>query len=509
MSFLIPILLWAIIPLLLFLFASPKSITVQTHIMILILLLIALARPIQKQQAQELSIDAREIIIAIDISRSMQAKDILPTRYLFAKETAKHLLLNNTTDYIMLFAFTSNPLLLSPPSTDHLLAVRSLESLNPAFILTKGTSLKTLFTKLSSLSPGPKTLVLMTDGGEEKSSEMLADLLNANDISLITLALGSKQGTTISQKNGTMVKDKEGNLIISRLNPILTTLTKRLNGAYLMPSYTPQKSAEEIADILESQARTQTIKKRYYRYKELYQVPLFLALLLFLLLHTRGVKYLLVFFTFLHLPLQASVLEGYYLYQSYQSYKHADYRQTKQLLKKVKTPSLQSRILLANTYFKEGDYKKAIAMYHSIKSTSASIKQQLYYNTANAYVFLHQYAKAKTNYIKSLQLGFDEDALHNLKLIIFLENKTSAPLGIAHPKSQSSQTSKSENQNKNNKREEDKPSSSSGAGTGAKQKQKKEKPHTLITDSNPQKQPLGSKVYELINKGYIYETAPW
>jgi len=514
-SFLMPLFLWLVIPFIVFFMKSPKSITIQTHILILILLLIALARPIQKEVLQEANIGMQDIIIAIDISYSMQANDLSPTRYLFAKKTIKHLLSRNATDHVMLIAFTSNPLLLSPPSTDHALVGLALDNLNPEFILTKGTSLKRLFKKLSSLPSTPKTLILMTDGGEESNVEELVQLLDTSDIALVTLALGSKQGTTVSKSDGSVLKNKEGNLVITHINPLLHTLTQQLNGTYLSASVTPEATAKEINTALKENEKTHRIQKEQHHYKDLYQIPLLLATLLFLLLHTRAVKYLIILFTFLGLPLQASLIDEYTLYQSYAYYNNKDYNKTKQRLKEIDQPSLQSQILLANTHYKEGNYQRAIQIYSSIKSTSPSIKQELYYNTANAYVYLHQYTKAKIYYIKALQLGFDTDAIHNLKITMFLEDTTSASLGIAHPKSQSAQTSKSENQDKKKEeKEEDKPSSASSSGAGAtskekKKKQEKQKKHTLISNDKPQKQPLGSKVYELINKGYIHETQPW
>jgi len=510
MSFLMPIFLWLIIPFIVFFIKGPQKIVIKIHTLVLILLLLSLARPIQEEVLQKTNIHSQDIIIAIDISYSMHAKDISPTRYIFAKKTINHLLSRNATDNVMLIAFTSNPLLLSPPSTDHALILTALESLNPEFILTKGTSLKKLFTKLTSLSQTPKTLILMTDGGEEKDTDSLALMLQTSNISLVTVALGTKRGTTVSKKDGTMLKDKEGNLVISRRNPLLKDLTQQLKGTYLTASSSPLSIAQDIDTALKEHTKIQTIQKEQYYYKELYQVPLFIATLLFLLVHTRAVKYLILVFTFLGLPMQASILDDYYLHQSYKSYKSKAYKDTKGTLKSIKAPSLQSKILLGNTYYKESSYQKAIQVYTSIKSTSPQIKQQIYYNTANAYVHLDRYNKAKTYYIKTLQLGSDTDALHNLKLTMLLTDEKSASLGIAHPKSQSSQTSKSESnkKNKDEKREEDQPSSSSGSGAKETSKEKQNK-NKLISNDSPQKQPLGSKVYELINKGYIYETQPW
>ena len=129
---------------------------------------------------------------------------------------------------------------------------------------------------------------------------------------------------------------------------------------------------------------------------------------------------------------------------------------------------------------------------------------------ANTYVHLGIYSKAKSYYIKTLQLGKDDDALTNLKLIALLPDKKNNTLGMAHPKSQGSQSSKSESSqaDSKHKRKEDSPSSGSGSGGGSKSKSKQKK-HKLIPDKTSQRHPLGSKVYELINKGYIRETKPW
>ena len=510
MSFLMPMFLWLIIPFGVFLFKVPHKVILKTHIIILILILLALARPVEKEVLQKANIKTKNIIIAIDISYSMHAKDLSFSRYIFAKKTIKHLLTQNATDTIMLIAFTSNPLLLSPPTTDHALIAMALDNLNPEFVLTKGTSLKKLFTTLASLPKTDTTLILMTDGGEEEKVAPLRDILKMSDISLITLALGSQGGTTIHKKDGSLIKDKEGNLVVTRINPLLKDLTQQLNGSYLTAAASPKSTAQDIRASLKKHSTMQTLEKKQVYYKELYQIPLFIATVLFLLLYTSAVKYLIILFTFLGLPLQASLIDDYYLHQAYQNYEKGAYQESARSVHKIDTVSVQSQILLANTYYKEGDYTKAIQIYSSIQSTSLHVKQQLYYNIANAYVHLKTYTKANAYYIKTLQLGFDADALHNLNITILLKEEKLAALGIAHPQSQNAQTSKSNatKKTKKEKRKEDQPSSSSGSGAEESSKEKENK-NKLISQDSPQKHPLGSKVYELINKGYIHESHPW
>ena len=169
MSLMYPSFLWLMIPLaILFYRDKNRKLVPVGHLTVLVLVLLALARPVITEGLQERKIEAKDIIIALDVSYSMRARDIQPTRYEFAKKTIEAFLKLNPKDNIMLIAFTSNPLLLSPPTTDHALIMLALESLNPNNIMTKGTSLKKLFAKISTLKRSENNLILMTDGGEEE-----------------------------------------------------------------------------------------------------------------------------------------------------------------------------------------------------------------------------------------------------------------------------------------------------------------------------------------------------
>ena len=517
MTLLMPAFLWLLIPIgLLFLTQKVKSVQSSGHILVLALLVFALSRPAIHEGLQESRIEAKNIMVAVDVSYSMRAKDIVPDRYSFAKATINAFLEQNAKDNIMLVAFTSNPLLLSPPTTDHVLIATALKSLNPDYILTKGTSLQKLFRMVSSLKGAERTLILMTDGGEGENVQALAETLNVANVKLIVLGLGTTAGATIEKPDGTLVKDEKGHLIVSRLHPMLQTLTQAVDGTYLSVSSSAKATADTLQNTLNSLSQAhQEISKKQQRHKELYQIPLLLAALLFLLLHTRAVRYLLPLFLLLGLQAEASVWDGYYLHTAYTQYAQGDFNATKKSLKKIDDRSLQSQLALANTYYRLGQYKKAVSLYNSIRSTSVTVKQQLYYNRANAYVMLGLYDKARRDYSKVLQLGEDADAEHNLNLVALLERKEVADLGIAHPKSQNSNVSKSQKQDKTeeekNAREEDQPSSGSGSG-GEQQKKKikeQQKKGKLQMDEQAEQQPLSSKVYELINKGYIRETQPW
>ena len=510
MTFLYPCILWLLFPLAILLWRAKQNVVLFTHIIILMLIVISLARPVEEQALEKANIKAKDIIIALDASYSMRATDIPPSRYDFAKETIKLLLEKNPSDNIMLMAFTTNPLILSPPTTDHRLISIALDNLNPEFILTKGTSLKRLFSKLKTMQVGHKNLILITDGGEESALSKITPHLLDLDVSLTILALGSTQGATIQNNDGSLLKDKQDNLVISRINPLLKDLVSLVGGEYLTASGSAKATANDVDTALRhKQTEAQLIQKMQRHYAERYQYPLVLALLLFLILHTRAVKYLIIFFAFFGLQAEASFWDLYHLNKAYTMYEKEAFSTSKEHLKRIEVISLQSKLALANNHYKLREFKHAITVYKSIRTTSVNIKQQLYYNIANAYAQLESYDKAKVYYTKTLQLGEDSDTSYNLNLVALLKDKKDASLGIAHPKSQSASSSKSESQDseKDETRDEDKPSSGSGGGeSSAKKKPEQSK---LTSDENAEQHPLGSKVYELINKGYIRETQPW
>jgi Ca-activated chloride channel family protein len=509
MSLLYPHFLWLLFPLVLLLMRYATSLVQKVHLIILILLTIALARPVVESVLQQSDIASKDVIIALDVSYSMQAEDINPSRYLYAKETIKHFLTLNPTDNVMLVAFTTNPLLLSPPTTDHQLLLVALENLNPEYILTKGTSLKKLFEKLTAIGTTQKQLLLITDGGEERESQVLRQTVANSGASVTLLALGSTTGTTLRQKDGTLLKDEEGSLVISRLNPHLKALVASVNGTYIPANHSPQKSAHEISKILKDKhTHKQKVQKLQKHYMELYPFALMLAVLLFLVLHTRAQKYLIALFLFLGLHAQASILDTPYLHLAYKSYAKHDFNTTLHMLQHINQPSLHSQIALANTYYRQGAYTEAIMIYSSIRSTSPQIKQQLYYNIANAYAKKASYTKARLYYTKALQLGLDEDARHNLQIVALLEDRKNAKLGKGRPKSQDTSSSKSESQDEQPSRKKESGSSGSGSATQSKST-KQEESKQLQESGSKQRHPLSSKVYELINKGYIRETQPW
>ncbi len=512
MTLLYPYFLWLLIPLTILWYYRPRKLADSVHLIILILITLSLSRPIIEQQPLKGEIEARDIIIALDLSYSMHATDITPDRYTYAKETIHQLLASNHTDNIMLIAFTTNPLLLSPPTTDHALISLAMESLEMDNILTHGTSLKKLFEKVAILPMQEKTLILLSDGGEEKELPKLQKILREHAITPIVLALGTRSGSTIEQKDGSLLKDAEGDLVISRINPQLETLAQQSNGHYIPAPSTPQAAAEALQSQIDALTiERHTINKMQHQHTELYQFPLAIAVLLFLILHTRAVKFLLPLAALWGIQANASLFDIHTLHQAYEQYRSGDFNATERSLSRINTPSLQSQMTQANTYYKQGRYSKALITYRSIRTTSPKIKQILLYNIGNCYTQTKSYDKAIISYSKALQLGEDADSAYNLKLVAFKKAESENKLNFARPKSQGGKSPKKPDDDEGRESQDQQDSGGSSGGGGSKQKNKAKKKilQPNKEEEREQKQPLSSRVYDLINKGYVHEKAPW
>jgi Ca-activated chloride channel family protein len=267
-------------------------------------------------------------------------------------------------------------------------------------------------------------------------------------------------------------------------------------------------TAQEIEQSIENQyQKSKTINKKSQNYNELYGTPLFLALLLFLTIHTRAIKYLFILLAFFGVEAQASFWDTLRLSQAYSAYNSNDFNLSQKYLLNIHKHSLESQVALASSYYKAQRYQKALSIYQSIRTTAPKTKQMLYYNIGNCYSKLNSYKKAKKSYIKALQLGNDADSSYNLSRIILLEEQSS--LSFAKPQAEGGESTQRDSEESSEKSSDSNQNSGSGGGNQKSKSDKEKSKKTLLESSPSSKHPTSSKLYELINKGYIYEKEPW
>ncbi|SMP86945.1 Ca-activated chloride channel family protein [Epsilonproteobacteria bacterium SCGC AD-308-O04] len=524
MTFIYPWLFFLFIPLYIFYKTEPQSIDTskirQRKLLYLSLsfILIALTRPVISNTINNQKFDAQDYIIAIDASYSMQADDLKPTRYEVAKQNIQELLHKLPKDRFSIFAFTSNAMLISPPTTDTEISMMALDVLNPKFILTKGTSIYELLKTISKTFYDKKNLIIFSDGGEDHNLARLLSMAKKSNIIPYIVATGSQDGA-ILKNDDFNIKDENNNLVISRINPILKDFALGSGGKYYeLDSDSNAVVTDLISELGSSSQKNEQTNIQVLSFTELFYAPLLLAIFFFFIAVTKIHQLYLLFLPFLFLPnsSHAVLLDFYHLDKANKHYHEKQYLNSAQEFEKI-TPSVESYYNLGVSYYKAKHYKKAIEVFSKIKSTDSTLKQKLFYNMGNCAVELKKYDRAKIYYSQALALGFDEDSFYNLSLLYKLSLKEKIDVSAMMPKkdshksikdSQQSNTTKDESKSSSSKSNQKAGESSAGSSSAENKKEYQEKLEKS-DKINKSQYKIGYKAYELINKGYTNEKHPW
>ena len=431
----------------------------------LALLILSLSRPALTEVKEHMALRGKEFIIALDISYSMRAEDIAPNRLSKAKEIIKNILSANPHDRFTLFAFTTNPLILCPSTSDHQLLLQALDSLKVENILTHGTNLQKLFSTIHALTIPEKNLILLSDGGEESHVDTF-------DINIISIAMASKKGSTLKDKNNKLIKDKNGHLMISRQNPLLKEISAK---------YFYHDSVDFSLDFVTENRLSQKSRLKSY---ELFWIPLLLSLVLFFFYFIKVPKKILALLPFLASHSDAGILDWYYIEKANSYYHDKGYKEAVESYEQIQRKTMQSQMNMANAYYQAGAYTKAKTIYNALQSRNPKLKKRILFKLGNCAAKLEDYESARGYYQESLAFGKDKDILYNLKRIAHKKNNDKTPKKSGNEKEKAKSS-----QNTANKKDKQ-----NGDAASA--------PSTLS-------HPLGYKAYELINKGYINEKKPW
>jgi Ca-activated chloride channel family protein len=242
--------------------------------------IVALARPIWGEDKVIQNESGRNIIIAIDSSRSMLANDVVPDRLTRAKLAAQDLMLALKDDRVGLIAFAGNSYLQAPLTTDHDAVVEAIQSLDFTSVPRGGSELgRALKLAIETFEKSPAKnhgLILFSDGGEP-DSEITAYAQQAakKNILVLTVGVGTEGGALIPDpdpdRTGDFVRDQQGNVVKTKLEPQpLQEVAKITRGRYLKLGSQPL-AAGVVRDLVSSlQAQTnaarETVKpiERFY-----------------------------------------------------------------------------------------------------------------------------------------------------------------------------------------------------------------------------------------------------
>ena len=206
------------------------------------LFLVALLGPSFGESTKEIKSIGKDIFIAIDLSESMNAFDIQPTRLEKIKFELKEIVEAFSSDRIGLIMFSNEAYVQCPLTYDKSALNLFIETLNTNLVPNTGTDfgppLKMALDKISDdketvTRQKSKIIILISDGedfGENTAS--VAKTIEEEGIKLFTLGIGTAKGSKIMTQRG-FKKDNSGQDVLSRLNPVsLKKLASATNGKY-------------------------------------------------------------------------------------------------------------------------------------------------------------------------------------------------------------------------------------------------------------------------------------
>jgi Ca-activated chloride channel family protein len=254
-------------------------------------MILAVAKPRWGKEVQIVKKEGIDIVVCIDVSKSMDAADIQPSRIERAKDQISLFIDQLKGDRIALIAFAGKSFIQCPLTNDYDIAKLFLSLLDTESVQAYGTDIGGAIAEAITLfgEKNKHKIIIVVSDGEDLAQNALSISKEAakQNAVIYTLGIGSPDGATIpiTDENGNTVyaKDDEDNIILSKLDiNTLSQIAKNGRGRFF--PITPQQS--EIYAILKninSFEKNKFDSKEFVRYKEQYKFFVMIALILLLI----------------------------------------------------------------------------------------------------------------------------------------------------------------------------------------------------------------------------------
>lgn len=249
------------------------------------ILIFMIARP---QVGSKISHEKREgieVLIALDISNSMMAQDVIPSRLEKSKLLIEDLVDHFTNDKVGLVVFAGDAFVQLPITNDYVSAKMFLQNINPSLITTQGTDLaraislsQSCFTQREHIG---RAIIVITDGEDHEGGALeAAREAYKKGINVFILGVGTSKGAPIPDGNGGYLKDNSGQTVLSALNEqMCQQVAKAGNGVYIHVDNTSdaqEKLNKELSKLQSGISDTVV----YSEYNEQFQIFGIILLLL-------------------------------------------------------------------------------------------------------------------------------------------------------------------------------------------------------------------------------------
>jgi Ca-activated chloride channel family protein len=379
---------------------------------------IAMAGPRWNYTDQQTFASAQDLVIVLDLSQSMNAKDVKPSRIGRAREEIEDLLDMSRGLSIGLVAYAEVPHMVTPLTDDVRTIKNLLPELDTSLITIQGDRLEPALELAAIMlkgEPGNDKSVLVISDGNFQENDFPALAHAAGNATIYTMGIGTASGAPMPGGDGGQ---------ISRLRAVrLQSLAAAGHGLYVEANYTNDDTRAILSRIDAARTKALTTPKTVRLWQERFYIPALVLALLLLPLFRRGAVFpiVILFSTFLFLPghAQAMTLSDLFLNKEQQAsaaYNHHNYKDAK-----FDTPYRQGVVA-----YRQGAYDKAAMLFKTAAAQTGNT--DAVYNLGNAQLmqYLPEDAIASYKTVLKKKPG-DVPTLHNLAIAEKMLEKQKQP----------------------------------------------------------------------------------
>lgn len=252
----------------------------------LVMVIFMLARPQFGSKMETVKRQGVETVVALDISNSMLAQDVTPSRLEKSKKLVSRLVETFNNDKVAMIVFAGEAFTQLPITSDYISAKMFLETISPSLITTQGTDIRgAIDLAMKSFTPNEgvgRAIVLITDGeNHEGGAVEAAQQAAEKGVRVFVLGVGSPDGSPIPvEGTNDFRRDKDGNVVVTKLNEqMCQEIAKAGNGMYVRVDNTNNAERAlnaEINKLAKADVETQV----YTEFDEQFDVLAWLALIL-------------------------------------------------------------------------------------------------------------------------------------------------------------------------------------------------------------------------------------
>ena len=271
---------------------STRRVTLKFVLILIALFFVILgvAGPQFGSKLQQVKKEGVELIIALDVSNSMLAQDIKPSRLDAAKQAISRMVEKLNNDKIGLIVFAGDAYVQLPITTDYSSAKLFLGGINTDIVPVQGTAIgRAIDLAAKSFTPdteASKAIIIITDGENHQDDAVLAaKKAREKGIYVHTVGMGLAQGGPIPEKGnpGQYMKDGNGNVVISKLDEeTLKAIAKSGEGLFVRASNS-NVGLNTLLDEINRMDKTLLEEQVFSDYAEKYQYFILFGLLFVLL----------------------------------------------------------------------------------------------------------------------------------------------------------------------------------------------------------------------------------